>query len=106
MTLIRLLDVSRLPTLVDGGFGRAVQAEDGEVSSSRHGGEPVGLFARGRFRPKIEVRAAVGILRRLVARTERGEWLAIGETRGVLRLVESHRPEVSGGNVRGQVHLV
>jgi hypothetical protein len=56
-----LLDVSRLPALVDGGFGRAVEPEDSEITSAGHSGEPVAFFACGCFGPEIEVHATVGV---------------------------------------------
>jgi hypothetical protein len=68
---LHLFDVTGLPTLVKGGFGRAVESDDGEIPSAGHRGEPVAFLGRGRFRPEIEVRAAVGVLRGLQAKSGR-----------------------------------
>src|ERR1700754_4263569 len=103
---VLLLEIAGLPALVEGGFGRAVEPDDGEIPSAGHRGEPVAFFALRSFRPEIEVRAAVSVLRRLVARTERGERLAVGETRSILRLVERHRPEVGGGDAGRQTQAI
>src|SRR5215471_9677951 len=84
---LRPLDVTRLPALVDRGFGRRVQPQDGEVALAGDGGQPVGLLTLRCRRAEIEIRAAIGILRRHVPRAERRERLAIGETRRVLGLV-------------------
>ena len=65
-SLLHPLDVPWDPALVEGGFGRAVEPEDGEVSSARHGGAPVALFAFGCLGSEVDIRAAVGVLRRLV----------------------------------------
>src|SRR5438445_13195784 len=64
-------DVARLPTLVDCTFGRAVKPENDEIRLSRHGREPVALFAFRCFRTKVKVGASIGVLRRLIARTKR-----------------------------------
>ena len=101
-----LLEVPGLPALVDRRLRRSVEPEDDEVSLAGHGGEPVSLLARGCFRPEIELRAPVGVLDRLVTRTERGERLAVGETRGVLSLVERQRPEVRGRYLGRQVQAI
>src|SRR4029453_13197475 len=85
---LHLLDVAGLPILIKRGFFRTVEPEDGEISSARGGGEPVAFFAFGGFGAEIEVRAAVGVLRGLVLQTERWEWLAVSQTRSILRFVE------------------
>src|SRR5205814_2173999 len=103
---LHLLDVAGLPSLVDGRFSWAVEPEDGEISFAGDGGEPVGLFAHRCFGAEVEVRAAVGILRRLVARTERRERLAVGETRGGLSVVERYRPEDSSRDVGRQPQVI
>ena len=46
------------------------------------------------------------ILRRLVARAERRERLAVGETRGVLSIVERHRPEDGSRDVGRQPQTI
>src|SRR5262249_54868402 len=106
MRSVEPLDVARLPALADGGLGRRVEPENREVSPAREGGEPVGLLALGRLRTHVEVRAPVRVLDRLVARAERGKRLAVGEPRGILCLVERHRPEVGGGNVGGKMQTI
>src|SRR6266852_9913779 len=83
-------DVARLPTLVDCTFGRAVKPENDEIRLTRYGREPIALFAFRCFRTKVKVGAAIGILRRLFARAQRWERLAVRETRGVLCIVECH----------------
>src|SRR5262245_20172067 len=47
--LLGLLDIARLPALVDGRFGGPVQAQDREVASSWHRFQPVLLLARRRL---------------------------------------------------------
>src|SRR5262245_39244949 len=81
-------NVPRLPSLVDRGFSRRIEPENREVSLPRNGRQPVALVTRGRLGAEIDVRAAVGVLRRIVARTKRREVLAIGEVGGILRLVQ------------------
>jgi hypothetical protein len=66
---LHLLDVCWLPTLVEGGFGRAVEPEDDEIPLARHSCSLVAGLARGCFGAEVNVRAAVVILRRLVARS-------------------------------------
>ena len=55
---LHLLEISRLPTFVHRGFGRAVEPEDGEISFAGHRGLPVAFLALGRFRPEVKVDAA------------------------------------------------
>ena len=43
------LEVARLPTPVEGGFGRAIEPEDCEISLARHRRKPVGFFTLGCF---------------------------------------------------------
>jgi len=104
--LFHLLDVTRFPALVDRRLSGAVESEYGEISSAGHSGKPVAFFALRRFRSEVEIRAAVGVLRRLVTRTERGKRLAVGEIRSVFSLVERHGPEVGGRNVGWQAQAI
>src|SRR4029077_10452041 len=99
---VLLLYVSWLPTPVQRCLGGSVEPEDREISPARHGREPVGFIPSRSFGAEVKVRAAVGILSRVIARTERWERLAVGETRSVLSLIERHRPEIGGGNVGRQ----
>src|SRR5271168_2111052 len=92
-TLLDLYRIARLPTLVDGGLGRAVEPKEHKIPFAWHCREPIGRLARGRFGAKVQIGTPVGILRRLVARTERGERLAVGEPREALRIVERQGPE-------------
>lgn len=66
---LHFFDVAGLPTFVDGGFGRRVEPEYGKIPLTRHGGEPVSLFSFRFLGADVEVRAAVSVLHRLVART-------------------------------------
>src|SRR5712691_620280 len=106
LTSLHSFDVAGLPTLVEGGFGRAIESDDGEIPLARRSGEPIAGLALGSFRTKVKVRAPVGILRRLVARTQRWEGLAVRETRGVLCIVERHRPEDGGRDVGRQIEAI
>jgi len=45
-------DVAGLPTLVEGGFGRAVEPDDDEIPLARHSREPVAGLARGCLGPR------------------------------------------------------
>src|SRR5262245_17180220 len=83
-SLRQLLDISWFPTVVDRRFGRAVEPQNREIALARHRGEPVAVLAVRGFGAEVEVGTAVGVRRRLVARAERGERLAVGEARGVL----------------------
>src|SRR4030095_2522436 len=93
---VLLLKVAWLPTPVHRRLGGAVESEDGEIPFARNSREPVAGLTLGCFGPEVEVRAAIGVLHRLVARTERRERLAIGETRNVLRPVKRGGPEAGG----------
>src|SRR4029453_15260769 len=94
--LLDFFVVPRLPALGDGRPGRAVQAQDREMA----------LLSGRRLGSQVQLGRAVGLLRRLVARAERGERLVIGEPRLVLGLVECHRPEVGGRNVGRQLEAI
>src|SRR5262249_17149816 len=50
-----LLDVAGLPALVDRGFGRSVEPQDGEVALARDGAHPVVFLAAGGRGTEIEV---------------------------------------------------
>src|SRR5262252_7612957 len=104
--LVDPFDVSRPPALVDGSLGGRVEPENGEVSLAGHRGQPVALLTLGRFRTEVDVRAAVGVLSRLVTRAERTIRLAVGQARGVLGLVDRHRPEVGGRNAGGKLQPI
>src|SRR6266852_9097682 len=95
-------DVARLPTLVDCTFSRAVKPENDEIRLTRHGREPVALYAFRCFRTKVKVGASIGVLRRLIARTQRRERLAIGETRGVFRIVKRLDQKMRAGILGGR----
>src|SRR5215831_19663705 len=104
--LIDLLDIAWLPALVDRRFSRTVEPQNREIAFAWHRSQPVALLARGRFWAEIQLSRAIGVRRRLVARAERGERLAVGEARRVLGFVERHRPEVGSRNVGQQRHVV
>src|SRR5215470_10425202 len=104
--LVEPFDVARLPALVDRGFRRRVEPKNREVSLAGGGGQPVTLLALGRLRTQVEVGAAVSVLDGLVTRAERRERLAVGETGGVLGLVERQRPEVGRGDVGGKSQAI
>ena len=52
-TSIDLVDVARLPALVDRWFGWTVEAQDREIAPARYGCQPVAFLAIGRLRPEI-----------------------------------------------------
>src|ERR1019366_6721737 len=78
-----LLDIARLPAFADRCLRRAVEPQNREVALAGRGREPVGFLAGRRLRSEVEIDAAVGILHRLVTRTQRRKRLAVGETRSV-----------------------
>src|SRR5262249_9306654 len=96
---LNLLDVAGLPALVDRRLGRAIEPQNREIALGRHGREPVAFLAFRRLWTEVDVGRSVGARRRLVARAERRERLAVGQARGVLGFVERHRPEIGGRNV-------
>src|SRR5262245_55880680 len=81
LSSLDLLDIARLPALVDRCFGRAVEAQNREIALPRHCGEPVALLAIRGFGAEVEIGTAISVRRWLVARAERGERLAVGEAR-------------------------
>lgn len=105
MTLLHLFEVARFPTIVEGSFGRAIESKDGEIPVARHSCEPVATLSIGSLGAEVKVGAAIGILRWLVARAERGEWLPVRKARSILGFIERQRPEVGGGNVGGRLIL-
>src|SRR5262249_45659188 len=66
----------------------------------------VALLAVRRLWAEVKIGRAVGVLRWLVARAERGERLAVGETRRVLRFVQRQRPEVGGRDIGWQLEAI
>src|SRR5262245_39075790 len=103
---LHLLDIARFPAFVNRCLGRAVEPQNREIAFAWHRPQPVALLARGRFWAEIQLGRAIGVRRWLVARAERGEWLAVGETRRVLGFIECHRPEVGGRDVRWEIDAV
>ena len=67
---MRFFDVAGYLGLVDGGFGGAVEADDGEVAFACGGCHPVGFLSGGGFLTEVDVGAAVGVLGGFVARAE------------------------------------
>src|SRR5262245_57960607 len=82
------LDISRLPALVNGRLGWAVEPKNREITLAGHGAQPVALFAVGRIRTEVKLGRTVDLLRRLVARAKRGERLTVVEPRSVFGFVE------------------
>src|SRR5580704_13612457 len=93
LTSLHRFDVAGLPAFVDSRFGRAVESDDREIPFVRHSREPVSGLALGGSGAEVKVCAAVGIPRWFVARAERREGLAVGQSRAGIRIVERHRPE-------------
>jgi hypothetical protein len=54
------------PAIVDGGFGGAVEPENGEVTLTCGCSDLVGLFARGSLLAEVDVGASIGVLGGLV----------------------------------------
>lgn len=68
--LLDLLDVTRLPCLVDSGPGWAIEAKDGEIAFAKKHGEPVaasGNFAIARPGGTIGNRSGVFVRRKWLA---------------------------------------
>src|SRR5882757_1561849 len=65
----RLLDIVRLPRLIEEGLGRAVKTQQSEPASTRNRRDPV-LSSTGRLWSKVDVRRAVGVPDRFVHRVQ------------------------------------
>jgi hypothetical protein len=85
--LLDSLEVTGLPALLNRGLGRAIKSDYRKVTLAGNGRQPIGTFTLGRLGTKVEVRTAVVVLCRLVSRSKRRKWLAIGEPRSICSLI-------------------
>src|SRR6516162_11394707 len=88
---LHFFDVPRYPRLVDRGFRRAVKSQDNEVSLAWNRREPVALLTFSGFGSEINSGRAIGILFRFIAGAQRWKRLTVGESRGVLSVIQCHR---------------
>jgi hypothetical protein len=72
-TSVLSYEVAGLPTVIDGALARSIEAKDGKEAAPRSGGEPVCLFPVWCLWTDVEVNCPIGVLNRLVTRTERWE---------------------------------
>src|SRR5271169_6663814 len=107
MELLDLLDIARLPRLVEPRFKRTVEAHDREPSSTRHRLNPVAFFAGGRLRTEVDVVGAVSVLLdSWTLAALRGKLLVALNHGSRLCIVNDHGPEVLGWRVGGYGQFV
>src|SRR6516162_8999016 len=104
---LHLLDLPRLPRLVEPWLQRTVEAEDRVESLARYRLYPVAFLAGRRFGTEVHVRRLILVNHdALLLATETWEMLVSLEHRARLVVVKHHRPEVLRRDVRRQVQLV
>src|SRR6516162_3106769 len=105
--LFHLLNLTRLPCLVEPRLQRAVETKDGVPTLARNGLYPVAFLAGRRLRPEVHVRRLILVNHdALLLATEAWERRVSLELRARLIVVEHHRTEVLCRDVRRQVQLV
>src|SRR5262245_29709921 len=88
-----LLQVRQLPSLVEDGFLRTVEAEEREPRLAGRCVDPVGFLAGWRHRPEVDIHRPIGILLRFLVRIDFDAGRFADEARR-LKVVYGHGPKL------------
>src|SRR6266851_8935229 len=100
-------EVSRLPALVEPGLQWCVEPKDRVPTFSRYSLDPVGFLTGGRLRREPHGYRTVAVLLDTGLVTIEASQLLVGlEQRAGLVVINRKRPELSGGDRRGQREFV